>query len=201
MRYLSKETMKKIICFVDTYYKNNGYSPTIVEISRSTHLAVGTVHKYLHRMKEMDMISLDGRHIITPYIEDLQEKFSAPISGEIACGSPIYADEQNEEQFPIPKEYIGNGEYFWLRAKGKSMINVGINNNDLVLIRKQNVADEGDIIVALNEDSATLKTYTLDHINQKIVLISENDDNEKYPKQIYDEILIRGIAVYVLKKI
>lgn len=201
MRYLSKETMQKIIFFVDVYYKNNGYSPTIAEIARSTYLAVGTVHKYLHRMNEIDMIALEGRHIITPYIENLQGKFSAPISGEIACGSPIYAEEQNEEKFPIPKEYIGNGEYFWLRAKGKSMINVGINDNDLVLIRKQNVADEGDIIVALIEDSATLKTYTLDHKNQKIVLISENDDNEKYPNQIYDEILIRGIAVYVLKKL
>ena len=201
MRYLSKETMQKILSFVDTYYKNNGYSPTIVEIARRTGLAVGTVHKYLHRMNEIDMVSLEGRHIVTPYIEDLQGKFSAPVKGEIACGSPIYAEEQNEENFLIPKEYIGNGEYFWLRAKGNSMINVGINNNDLVLIRKQNVADEGDIIVALIEDSATLKTYTLDHKNQKIVLISENDDNEKYPNQIYDDIMIRGIAVYVLKKL
>jgi len=201
MRYLSKETMQKILFFVDTYYKNNGYSPTIAEIARRTGLAVGTVHKYLHRMNEIDMISLEGRHIVTPYIEELQGKFSAPVKGEIACGSPIYAEEQNEENFPIPKEYIGNGEYFWLRAKGNSMINVGINNNDLVLIRKQNVADEGDIIAALIENSATLKTYTLDHKNKKIVLISENDDNEKYPNQIYDDIMIRGIAVYVLKKL
>ena len=201
MRYLSKETMQRITDYVDEYYKDNGYSPTIAEISKNLSLAVGTIHKYLHRMTEMNLLSFDGRHIVTPYIESLQSRFSAPVSGDIACGSPIYAEEQHDDSLPIPTQFIGKGEYFWLRTKGDSMINSGINSGDLVLIRKQNYADEGDTVVALIDDSATLKTYTLDKKNKKVVLIAENDDKENYPDQIYDDITIQGVAVYVLKKI
>ena len=133
MRYLSEETMQRIIAFVDEYYNENSYSPTIAEISRSLSLAVGTVHKYLHRMTEMDKLYFDGRHIITPYIEELQGKFHAPVSGDIACGSPIYAEEQHDDTFLIPTDFIGKGEYFWLRAKGDSMTNAGIDSGDLVM--------------------------------------------------------------------
>ncbi len=201
MRYLSKETMQRIIAFVDKYYNENSYSPTIAEISQNLSLAVGTIHKYLHRMTEMDKLYFDGRHIITPYIEELQDKFHAPISGYIACGSPIYAEEQHEESFPLPDDFIGKGEYFWLRAKGDSMINAGIDSGDLVLIRIQNTANEGDIVVALIDDSATLKTLSYDRVNRKVVLISENDDKDNYPNQIYDNIIVQGKAEYVFKKL
>ena len=146
MRYLSEETMQRIIAFVDEYYNENSYSPTIAEISRSLSLAVGTVHKYLHRMTEMDKLYFDGRHIITPYIEELQGKFHAPVSGDIACGSPIYVEEQYDDSFPIPTDFIGKGEYFWLRAKGDSMTNAGIDSGDLVLIRKQNTANDNELV-------------------------------------------------------
>lgn len=201
MRYLSDETMRRLIAFVDEYYNENSYSPTIVVISRNLSLAVGTVHKYLHRMNEMNILRFDGRHIITPYIEELQGRFHAPVSGDISCGTPVYAGELYGEEFPLPSDYIQNGEYFWLRAKGKSMINAGIHDGDLVLIRKQNSADEGDIVAALIEDSATLKTYTIDRKNRKIVLLSENDDKENYPNQVYDSIIIQGVAEHVLKEL
>ena len=164
-------------------------------------MAIGTVHKYLHRMTEMDKLYFDGRHIITPYIEELQGKFHAPVSGDIACGSPIYAEEQHDDTFPIPTDFIGKGEYFWLRAKGDSMINAGIDSGDLVLIRKQNTANEGDIVVALIDDSATLKTLSYDRANHKVVLKAENDDKKNYPNQIHDNIIIQGVAEHVLKKL
>ena len=81
------------------------------------------------------------------------------------------------------------------------MINAGINSGDLVLIRKQNTANEGDMVVALIEDSATLKTLSYDRKKRKIVLIAENDDKENYPNQIYDNIIIQGVAKHVLKKL
>ena len=166
MRYLSEETMHRIIAFVDEYYNENSYSPTIAEISRSLSLAVGTVHKYLHRMPEMDKLYFDGRHIITPYIEELQGKFHAPVSGDIACGSPIYAEEQHDDMFPIPTDYVGKDEYFWLRANGDSMINAGIDSGDLVLIRKQNTANEGDIVVALMYDEGRTMKEIVAVLNQ-----------------------------------
>lgn len=122
-------------------------------------------------------------------------------SGDIACGSPIYAEEQHDDTFPISTEFIGNGEYFWLRAKGDSMTNAGIDSGDLVLIRKQNTVNEGDIVVALIDDSATLKTLSYDRTNRKVVLKAENDDKKNYPNQIYDSIIIQGVAEHVLKKL
>ena len=81
------------------------------------------------------------------------------------------------------------------------MTNAGIDSGDLVLIRKQNTANEGDIVVALIDDSATLKTLSYDRANRKVVLKAENDDKKNYPNQIYDNIIIQGVAEYVLKKL
>ena len=81
------------------------------------------------------------------------------------------------------------------------MINAGIDSGDLVLIRKQNTANEGNIVVALIDDSATLKTLSYDRANRKVVLKAENEDKKNYPNQIYDSIIIQGVAEYVLKKI
>ena len=82
------------------------------------------------------------------------------------------------------------------------MINADIDDGDLVIIRKQNYADEGDIIAALVDgDSATLKTFTLDNKNKKIVLVAENDDKKSYPNIVREEIRIMGVAVYVMKKL
>ena len=81
------------------------------------------------------------------------------------------------------------------------MINAGIDSGDLVLIRKQNTANEGNIVVALIDDSATLKTLSYDRANRKVVLKAENDDKKNYPNQIYDNIIIQGVAEHVLKRI
>ena len=81
------------------------------------------------------------------------------------------------------------------------MINAGIDSGDLVLIRKQNTANEGDIVVALIDDLATLKTLSYDRANRKVVLKAENDDKKNYPNQVYDNIVIQGVAEHVLKKL
>ena len=81
------------------------------------------------------------------------------------------------------------------------MINAGIDSGDLVMIRKQNTANEGDIVVALIDDSTTLKTLSYDRANRKVVLKAENDDKKNYPNQIYDNIIIQGVAEHVLKNL
>lgn len=201
MRYLSVDTMNQIISYVDGYYKSNGYTPTIAEISSGLSLAAGTVHKYLHRMNESGQLSFDGRHIITPYIENHTSKLSAPVSGAIACGTPGFAEQEFGEEIILPASLAGSGEFFVLRAKGYSMINIGIEPGDLVVMRRQNYADEGDIVAALIGEETTLKRYTLDRANKKIVLVAENDDKNEYADQIYNEITVQGVAVYVMKKV
>ena len=198
MRYLSEETMQNVIAFVDRYHEKNGYTPTIAEIALGLSLAVGTVHKYLHRMAERGMIELDGRHVITPNIARRRE-LSAPVAGEIACGAPVWVEETRDESLPLPAGFADGGEYFWLRARGSSMIGIGVEDGDYVLIRRQPTAEPGEIVAALIENEATLKIFLPDPKRRKIVLRAANDDKEAYPDQIYDAILIRGVAVSVLK--
>lgn len=202
MRYLSEDTKAKIIDFVDGYYADNGYTPTIAEIATGIRMSDGTVHKYLHRMDEAGELSFDGRHIVTHRIAEVQEERGARISGDIACGAPMYAEEQYGDRIVLPDRIARNGEHFILRANGHSMINADIDDSDFVVIRKQNYADEGEIIAALVDgDSATLKTFTLDPQNKKIVLVAENDDKKTYPNIVREEIRIMGVAVYVIKKL
>ena len=166
MRYLSEETMQRIIVFVDEYYNENSYSPTIAEISRSLSLAVGTVHKYLHRMTEMHKLYFDGRHIITPYIEELQGKFHAPVSGDIACGSPIYAEDQHDDTFPIPIDFIG---------KGINDAACLIESNCGIAMRSlgSDIAIESSDIVIMNDDIANVnKAIKISKKTMKTVIIN-----------------------------
>lgn len=198
MRSMSEATMTDIISFVDRFYEKNGYTPTIAAIAGGLSLAVGTVHKYLRRMEENGTIARAGRHIVTPGIAARQGK-TAPMAGEIACGAPIWIEEARDAALPLPSDVSGGAEHFWLRAHGRSMENAGIDDGDFVLIRRQASADPGQIVAALIGDEATLKTFLPDPKRHKIILRAENDDRNAYPDQIYDAILIRGVAVYVLK--
>lgn len=202
MRYLSEKTMNDLIAFIDRYHEKNGYTPTIAEIADALSLAVGTVHKYLHRMAESGRIALSGRHVVTPAIAERQKRAgrrAAPIAGEIACGAPILVDETQNETLPLPAGFSDGGEYFWLRARGRSMVNAGVDDGDYVLIRRQPTADPGQTVAALIGDEATLKIFLPDPKRRKIVLRAANDDKTAYPDLIFDAILIRGVAVYVLK--
>lgn len=200
MRTLSEETMERIVGYVDRYHEKNGYTPTIAEIAAALSLAVGTVHKYLHRMADCGSISLTGRHVVTPQIA-LRQGRVAPLAGEIACGAPIYVAEDRSDALPLPAGVASGGEYFWLRAHGRSMVNAGIEDGDYVLIRRQPTADPGQIVAALIGDEATLKRFQPDPKRRKIILRAENDDKTAYPDQIYDAVLIRGVAVAVMKAI
>ena len=119
-----------------------------------------------------------------------------PIVGEIACGGPILAEENIESYVTFSKELLGSGKFFILRAKGDSMINAGINDGDLVIVRQQETAEIGQIVVALIGNEATLKRYYLDNKRKKIRLHPEND---KMEDMFFDDIAIQGIAVKVLK--
>ena len=199
MRTLSEATMNGVIAFVDRYYEQNGYTPTIAEIAGALSLAVGTVHKYLHRMAAGGRIELCGRHIVTPGIAARQRV--APLAGEIACGAPIWVEESRDEALPLPADLSNRGEYYWLRARGKSMVNAGIDDGDYVLIRRQESADPGETVAALIGNEATLKTFLPDPKRKKIVLRAENDDKAAYPDLVFDAVLIRGVAVRVLKSL
>ena len=153
-------------------------------------------------MESRKLLTKNGGYygIETMEMKRTPKKFAVmPIVGSIACGSPILAEENIESYLSISPEFLGPGEFFILRAKGESMINAGINDGDLVIIKKQSTADEGQIVVALTEEGeCTLKRYYLDRRRRKIRLHPENDEMED---MCFDKIQIQGVAVKIIQDI
>ena len=121
-----------------------------------------------------------------------------PVLGSVSCGLPKFAEENIEEYVRLPSSLFGDGEFYFLRAKGDSMIGAGIDDGDLVLIRRQDTARPGQIAVALTDDEATLKRFYPEPQNRRIRLHPENPELE----DIYVEnCAVQGIAVKVIKNL
>ena len=199
MQKLKPETFNAIESFVDDYAEcRGGRSPSVTEIADGLGISKCTVSKYLNIMKEDGKIDFEGhRNIVTKRMRSMAEGLcSVPVLGTVACGLPILAEENIEEYVRLPVSLFGRGDYFILRAKGDSMINAGIDDGDLILARRQEVAEYNQIVVALLEDEATLKRFR--PAEGKIYLHAENPD---YEDIVLDNCLIQGVAVKVIKDI
>lgn len=159
---------------------NKGYPPAVREICEAVHLkSTSSVHAHLESLEKNGYIRRDPtKPRAIEIIDDnfnltRREVVNVPIIGSVAAGQPILAVENIESYFPVPAEMMPNQEAFMLKVKGESMINAGIFDGDRVLVQKQQTAQNGEIVVALIEDSATVKTFykETDHIR----LQPEND--------------------------
>ena len=145
---------------------NKGYPPSVREIGELVGLkSTSSVHAHLNSLERKGFIRKDPTKPRTIEITDdtfnltRREVVNVPMVGTVAAGMPILATENITDYFPIPSEFLTNTDIFMLRVKGESMINVGIHDGDQIIVSKQNTAKNGDIIVALVEDSATVKTF------------------------------------------
>lgn len=201
MRPKNEGTKLQIYDFINEYLNEHRVSPSISEIAEHTNCAVSTVHKFLVRLEEEGYIERNGRKHIISQMNDWPLD-NIPVIGQIACGKPQLAIEDIQCYLPINKRFFGSGEYFGLIANGDSMINVGIDTGDIVIVRKQPTAEEGQIIVAMTqlpedaEPSATLKRFYKTRKKNVFRLHPENDTMEDI---IVDNLQIIGIAVKVLK--
>lgn len=174
-----KDKQSEIYDFLKSYTESKGYPPSVREICEAVSLrSTSTVHGHLKRLEKKGMIKRDPSKPRALEIAELsapkKEMINIPIVGKITAGLPILADENIEDTFPIPLDYIKHdNELFMLRVSGQSMINVGIRDNDLAIIESTQRAANGDIVVALIDDSATIKRFfkEKDHIR----LQPEND--------------------------
>ena len=177
---------KAIVKFIEKHIKANGYPPSVREIGKSVGLkSTATVHGYLASLEEKGYIkkeSQKGRTLkllkggladenenqmeIQKEVYTSREMVDVPVIGKITAGEPILAVENVTDTFPIPLDFVGNSESFMLTVRGESMIEAGILDGDYILVRKQNTATNGEIVVALIEDEATVKTFykEKDHI-------------------------------------
>lgn len=195
-----KDKQSEIYDFLKNYTENKGYPPSVREICEAVSLrSTSTVHGHLKRLEKKGMIKRDPSKPRALEIAELstpkKEMVNIPIIGKITAGLPILATENIEDTFPVPLDYIKHDkELFMLRVSGKSMINVGINDNDLAIIESNNQATNGDIVVALIDDSATIKRFykEKDHIR----LQPENDSMEPI---IVDDCQILGKLVGIFR--
>jgi len=176
---------KAILKFIEKHIEANGYPPSVREIGKAVDLrSTATVHGYLSALELKGYIkkenqkgrtlkllkggldNMEGQEVIGKNAYSQKELVDVPVIGKITAGEPILAVENVTDTFPIPIDFVGNSESFMLTVRGESMIEAGILNGDYILVRKQNTATNGEIVVALIEDEATVKTFykEKDHI-------------------------------------
>ena len=205
MRRKDPELMQRISDYIGDYYRQNHSTPTTREISSAMGLAPATGYKYLVEMNKQGLLSYENGEITDlPKIEKTETGyFSAPLVGNIRCGDPETEEEQVEMYVSLPVALFGKGEFYLLRAVGDSMVDAGISEGDLVLIRKQPDCEVGDIVVALDENNEnTLKIYGgIDKKSNKVILRYANE--KTYPGKviIVNELVIQGVAKHVIKEL
>lgn len=200
MRSKNEENFTKIERFIDEYTQDNDRSPSNREIAAATSLSSATVTRYLKEMREKGILEYDGQRNITTRRKRMfnAETIEVPLLGSVACGLPKYAEEHIEEYVRLPVSIFGRDEFYLLHADGDSMIDIGIMDGDLVLVKKQNFADPGQVVVALVEDEATLKRYYPEPENHRVRL---HPENSKMDDIYVGGCIIQGVAVKVLKDI
>ena len=174
---------KAILKFIEDQVKANGYPPSVREIGKAIGLSsTATVHGYLAKLEKQGFIKKEDKKGRTlkvikgtdgkPVQESnknfytQKEMVEVPVIGKITAGQPILAVENVTDTFPIPIDFVGNCDSFMLTVRGESMIEAGILDGDYILVKKQSNASNGEIVVALIEDEATVKTFykEKDHI-------------------------------------
>ena len=200
MRSKNIELMNQIKEFAETFYIEEGRSPSTTEIAKEVGVSRGTAYRYIVEMAEKGMIEYDGSSIHT----DLTRKYNGNASGaaildsSVSCGPLQLEEERVLEYVKLPEAIFGSGEFFILRANGDSMIDAGIDDGDWIVIRKQNIAEEGDIIVALSDGYNNLKYFYRNKRKDCAILRSANETKHYKDIEVYD-LQIQGVAQYVIK--
>ena len=198
---------KKILDFLNQYLAEKGYPPSIREICKAVGFkSTSTVHSYIKKLEEEGHIEKDAtkpralkvlkepKNEMEGYISD-REIDNIPVLGKITAGAPILAVENIEETFPVPIQYLENSPSFMLKVRGDSMMNAGILDGDYIIVKQQNTADNGDIVVALIEDEATVKTFFKEKNHYRL-----QPENPDYDPIIVDELLILGKVIGLFRK-
>lgn len=174
---------QEILEYIKDEILHKGYPPAVREICQAVNLkSTSSVHSHLETLEKNGYIRRDPtKPRAIEIMDDIfnlnrREMVNVPILGNVAAGEPLFAEENIEDYFPIPAEMVPNSEVFMLHVRGESMINVGILDGDNVLVQQQSTAKDGEMVVALVEDSATVKTFYKE--DGYIRLQPENDTME-----------------------
>lgn len=195
MKVINENKLNQVLDFIKTFQSREGRSPSFRVIQKAVGFSsLSQSQRYVKNLQTRGLIERNnlGR-IITPLRLETGTTIVAPLVGKVACGKPILAEENIEGTFKLPTDIFGSQKSMILTACGDSMIGAGIKDGDLIVAAITNVADEGEIVVALLDDSATVKTYY--RKNGKHVLHAENP---KYEDIITEELIIQGVVKHVI---
>ena len=195
MRSKDQKTLKAVERFVCEFTDQRGYSPSLQEIADGVGVSKTTAYRYVGRLRQDGVVGGSGYRSLVP-TRGKGASVMVPILGRVACGLPRYAEENIEEYVRMPEALIGSGEFFLLRAVGDSMVGVGIADGDLVLVKRQNTAEKGQIVVALVGEEATLKRF-YPEAGKKCVRL--HPENPAMKDIIVPNCEIQGVAVKVIK--
>ena len=195
----------RILAYIQEVIDTRGYPPSVREIGEAVGLrSTSTVHGHLTRLEKKGLLHRDamkpramGLSRSASYAGAIDDSLvcQLPVVGRVAAGQPILAEESIDEQMVLPVDLVGEGEHFILRVRGDSMIQAGIFNDDYIVVRKQPDANNGEIVVALVEDDATVKRFYKE--NGHFRLQPENDAMEPI---IVPSVQILGKVVSLLRK-
>lgn len=185
---------QEILDFIKSEILNRGYPPSVRDICLAVHLkSTSSVHSHLETLEKNGYIRRDPTKPRAIEIVDdnfnlvRREVVNVPLVGTVAAGQPILAVENIENYFPIPAEYMPNTDCFMLKVKGDSMVNAGIFDGDYIMVQTQSTARNGDMVVALVEDSATVKTYYKEDGHYRL-----QPENDSMSPIIVEEVSILG---------
>ena len=193
----------RILAYIEQEIRTRGYAPSVREIGEAVGLkSTSTVHGHLTRMEKKGLLRRDAMKpraiglstAFSPFDENASLR-EIPVVGRVAAATPILAEENIEETMTLPEEMVGSGELFILRVRGESMIQAGIMNDDYIVVHRQMNANNGEIVVAMIDDEATVKRFYKE--NGHIRLQPENDAMEPI---IVPEVMILGKVVSLIRK-
>ena len=193
MRKMDENKLQAILQYINSHIADEGRAPTIHEIATACHAAVATVARYVNVLEERKLItkiSRGGKSCIGFPKPGLGRR-PALILGACPCGEPIYAEENIQGSVMLPTEFFGNDEYIILTAQGNSMVKRGINDGDIMIVRLQDSADVGKVVIArVNGEEATAKI--LAKKGGKYYLQPANDEVDEEGKPLYRDIYPEG---------
>ena len=199
MRNVSADTIINIRSCIETFFDDYSRSPSLREISTMTGISKSTVQRYIEIMERVGIITRTDDGIETPYISKTEKNMvSVAKLGRIPCGPLDEKEEYIEGYVKLPESFVGKGKFFILTASGDSMIEAGIDDGDMIIIKQQETARKGDIVVALAGGQSTLKRYMPDPSIKKIRLHPENSSMQDI---IVDNCQVQGVAIKVIKSL
>ncbi len=195
MRSKDKNVLRAVERFVWEFTERRGYSPSLQEIADGAGISKTTAHRYVAKLRSDGIVGYSGYRSLVP-ARVKGGSVMVPVLGRVACGLPRYAEENIENYVRLPLSLCGQGKFFLLRAEGDSMTGAGIEDGDLVLVKRQNTAEKGRIVVALIGEEATLKRFYPEPGKKRVRLHPENPAMA----DIYvNSCEVQGVAVKVIK--